>query len=128
MFKKGVSRQYPESEGWKVYNRFNWVSYLHDFVLQREHQGSTERVVVEIVTDKRIREEHVIQLRDIAGRLEHDGTRVSKKILVVADGADVSGIPTDIDVFFLADFLKNGLATQVAAARKDKQGQGKMVA
>ena len=128
MFKKGVARQYPESEGWKVYNRFNWVSYLHDFVLQREHQGSTERIVVEIVTDKRIREEQVEQLRDIAGRLEHDGTRVSKKILVVADGADVTGIPMDIEVFFLADFLKNGLTSQTAAAHKGKLGQDKMVA
>jgi hypothetical protein len=128
MFKRGVARQYPEAEGWKVYNRFNWVSYLHDFVLQREHQGSIERVVVEIITDKKIREEQVAQLRDIAQRLEHDGTRVSKKIMVVADGSDVSGIPGDIEVFFLGDFLKHGLTNQASVGRNGKAGQGKMVA
>ena len=126
MFKKGIAKQYPENEGWKVYNRFNWVSYLHDFVLQRELDGLTERVVVEIVTDRKVRDEQISQLIEVAGRLEYDGTRVSKKIMVVADETDTSCIPADIEVYYLGEFLKNGLAS---AKTVDKAGsQSKLVA
>ncbi len=129
LFLKGIARQYPESEGWKVYNRFNWVSYLHDFVLQREGEKGTERVVVEVVTDRRIREENIVQLKEMATRLEHDGTKVSRTVVVLSDDTDSSGIPVDIEAIYLSDFLRFGLNKHISSPTGSNGGdQDKLVA
>lgn len=106
MFKKNINRDYPESDGWKVYNRFNWVSYLHDFVLEREVANGIERVVVEINTDKKVTNDQISQLGQVALRLANHQTKVVKKILVVSEEADTQGVPPDIEVMYLGQFLQ----------------------
>jgi hypothetical protein len=110
LFKKSASRSYPESEGWKAYNRFNWISYLHDFVLQRESEGLRERILVEIVTEKVIQPELVTCLEELARRLEHDGTQVSRCILVVNDEASLPEIPRGMEVMRLSTFVQSGIS------------------
>lgn len=125
MFKLQVSRDYPESEGWKVYNRFNWVSYLHDFVLQRQVGNVTERVVVEINTDQKITEDQFAKMRDMASRLEGDQVKVIKKVLLFSANASVADCPADIELCMLEDFLNSGLTTVKTATTSNK---GKLVA
>ena len=120
MFKKNINRDYPESDGWKVYNRFNWVSYLHDFVLQREVANGFERVVVEINTDKKITDDQISQLSQVALRLTNDETKVVKKILVISEEADAQGVPSDIEVMYLGEFLqRTSMQSSRAGAASD---------
>lgn len=119
MFKKNIGGNFPESDGWKVYNRFNWVSYLHDFVLQRENGSRTERVVVEINTDKKITEDQLRQLDVVANRLTKKDTVVIKKILIINKEADLKSIPSDIEVYFLSDFL-SGDVRKAKSSDSDK--------
>jgi len=129
MFKKSIIAQYPEQDGWKVFNRFNWVSYLHDFVLQRDTSGGAERILVEINTDKVIKDDQIHQMRDVAKRLEHDGTKVTRKILVASNESDRCTIPEDVELCFLQDFLDNGLeAVAMQVSSKKKGGEQKLVA
>lgn len=109
MFKKNIGAQYPEKDGWKVFNRFNWVSYLHDFVLQRSTEEGAERILIEINTDKEIRDDQIVQMRQIAERLAHDGTKVSRLVLVVADDADTCSIPDDVKLCTLNEVMEHGL-------------------
>jgi hypothetical protein len=123
-FKQNIVRQYPEADGWKVFNRFNWVSYLHDFVLQRDTPNGSERVLIEVNTDKQIKEDQIRQLREVAARLEHDGTKVTRKVLVINQEADCCTIPQDIEICLLNDFLDSGLAKMAQAAVDKKKGGG----
>lgn len=130
MFKKNIGRDYPESDGWKVYNRFNWVSYLHDFVLQRELEGKTERVVVEINTDKKITDDQLEQLGLVAERLASGGAEVIRKVLVISEEAKADVVPEDIEVYHLNDFLNEGMKHPVSHGHGPEKGDksGQMVA
>ncbi|MFT7589839.1 MAG: hypothetical protein ACI959_002059 [Limisphaerales bacterium] len=117
IFKKNIGSNYPENEGWKVYNRFNWVSYLHDFVLQREVGEKVERIVVEINTDRKITQEQINQLNIVANRLSSEDVTVIKKILIIKKEAEVNSIPQDFEVFYLNEFLTG---TKQARSKEDK--------
>lgn len=108
-FKKNIGAQYPEKDGWKVFNRFNWVSYLHDFVLQRSTENGAERILIEINTDKEIRNEQIDQMRQVADRLAHDGTKVSRLVLVVSEDAATCSIPEDVSLCTLSEVMERGL-------------------
>ncbi len=82
LVKENLASLYPEQEGWKVYNRYNWLSYLYNYVVQREQDGIVERVVVEVNTHTLADSESVRNLEMLADRLADDQSKVIEKILV----------------------------------------------
>ncbi len=108
MLKQSLLTDYPEHEGWKLYNRYNWTSKNFDLILQREEvKGDVYRVVVCINLENSITKDEYSTVSKLARRLNHGTGIIMKKILVVDDKALVAKGPSDIEVVQIGKMIKD---------------------
>ena len=100
---------YPEKEGWKLYNRYNWATRIFDFVLQKEENGVIERILVEMNFENHISREHFSNLTSLAKRLSSGGCCFIKKVMVVDEMATFDRIPADVEIISLRKLLSSTL-------------------
>ncbi len=106
--KQTLQVNYPEHEGWKLYNRYNWASRNFDLILQREESdGEVYRVVVCINFENTIAREEFSTVTKLARRLNHGTSIIMKKMLVVDDMAMVAKGPSDIEVVQIGKILRD---------------------
>jgi len=112
--KQTLLTDYPEKEGWKLYNRYNWTNKHFDVVLQKEaEQGEVFRVIVCINLDNTITKDEYSNVSKLAKRLNHGTSTIMKKILVVDDKALIAKGPSDIEVVQIRKMIKdNDVATE----------------
>lgn len=110
---------YPEKEGWKLYNRYNWATKVFDFVLQKEENQQVSRILVEINFESAITKEHFSKLDTLAKRLNGSNCSLVKKIMIVDDRTSIEKVPADVEIvsigtlinenFLLMDSIKSRL-------------------
>jgi hypothetical protein len=110
---------YPEKEGWKLYNRYNWATKVFDFVLQKEENQQISRILVEINFENTITKEHFTKLDTLAKRLNGSNCSLVKKIMIVDDRTSIEKVPADVEIvsigtlinenFLLIDSIKSRL-------------------
>lgn len=107
LLKQTLQSNYPEKEGWKLYNRYNWSSRNFDLIMQKEeHDGEVYRVVVCVNFENSITREEYNIVSKLARRLNHGTSIIMKKMLVVDDLAMVAKGPNDIEVVQIGKILR----------------------
>ena len=113
LLKQSLEHNYPESDGWKHYNRYNWSSRNFDLILQREdNDGEIYRIVVCVNFDHSITKEEYTTVSKLARRLNHGTSVIMKKMLVVDDLAMVAKGPSDIEVVQIGKMLSESQSTE----------------
>ncbi len=110
-FKTTLRTLYPEKEGWKLYNRFNWSTKVFDYVLQKEDGDITHRILVELNLEGSVTLDHFEKLHTLANRLDNGKCTLSQKIMIVDDSAQMAEGAGDIRVVLLSDLFKLNLLT-----------------
>lgn len=100
---------YPEREGWKLYNRYNWATKVFDFVLQKEDGMQTSRILVEINFEDKITKEDFNKLDVLAKRLKGSNSVVVRKIMIVNDMSVIATIPSDVDIVPISTIIQTNL-------------------
>lgn len=100
---------YPEREGWKLFNRYNWASKVFDFVLQKESNNQISRILVEFNFESNISVEHFNQLSDLAIKLQNDNSKIISKIMIVDDFAQICQDSEDIEIIPISSFINENL-------------------
>ncbi|MFN0274525.1 MAG: hypothetical protein ACKVPJ_02170 [Chitinophagales bacterium] len=100
---------YPERDGWKLYNRYNWATKVFDFVLQKEEGLQTSRILVEINFERVISKEHFNKLDVLAKRLKGGNCVLVRKIMIVDDMSSIASIPEDVDIVPISTLIRTNL-------------------
>lgn len=102
---------YPEKEGWKLYNRFNWSTRVFDYVLQKEESGIVYRILVELNLEAKVTKDHFVKLDSLANRLEATKGALTRKIMIVDDAANMEYQHSDTEVIYLSSLFNTSLLT-----------------
>ncbi len=100
---------YPEKDGWKLYNRYNWASKVFDYVLQKEDNNQIDRILIEINFENHINNDVFSKLDVLAKRLCTSTSNIIRKIMIIDDLASTDKVPSDIDIIPISKMLKDGL-------------------
>lgn len=108
-FKSTLRNLYPEKEGWKLYNRFNWSTKVFDYVLQKEESNVVYRILVELNLENTITSDHFAKLDNLATRLEAGKCTLTRKIMIVDDSAQMVQANYGTEVVFLSNLFNTSL-------------------
>lgn len=109
--KSTLRNLYPEKEGWKLYNRFNWSTRVFDYVLQKEESGIVYRILVELNLETKVTRDHFVKMDSLANRLEATKGALTRKIMIVDDAANLEYHHSDTEVIFLSSLFNSSLLT-----------------
>ncbi|MBK9455788.1 MAG: hypothetical protein WBP31_16460 [Chitinophagales bacterium] len=104
--KSSLSRIYCGTDGWKLYNKYNWGNKCYDMILQKAAKNGYERVIVSVNFDNGITRRHYDQIQKLSKRLNSGATGPVKKILVVDNPATMEKVPTDIELLTVQELLE----------------------
>jgi hypothetical protein len=107
--KNSLLNIYPEKEGWKLYNRYNWATKVFDFVLQKEEGIKVSRILVEINFESNITKDHFTKLELLACRLKGSNCSLVKKIMIVDDLSSIDTVPADVDIVPISSLIRTNL-------------------
>lgn len=105
--KSSLESLYSRSQGWRLFNRYNWSAKSHDFILQNDElDGKPQRVIVSVHLDTTVTQSDYDNLKSLGKRLSHGAGEILKKILVFSDSAAFSAVPADIEMITIGELLK----------------------
>lgn len=97
--------RYPAYRGWDIFPKDYWVTYVPDFVIERENgKGILERAIAEVKCVDKVYQSHISQLNSYVRNLSGNNVKIVEKMLIVPAGVDVSLVPEDINVMYLRSF------------------------
>jgi hypothetical protein len=104
--KSTLSRIYCDTDGWKLYNKYNWGNKCYDMILQKTAKNGYERVIVSVNLDNGITRRHYEEIQKLSKRLNSGATGPVKKILIVDSPATMDAIPSDIELVTVQELLE----------------------
>jgi hypothetical protein len=97
--------RYPARLGWGIFQKDYWVTYVPDFVVERENRhGIIERAIAEVKCVDKVYQSHISQLNSYVRNLSGNNVKIKEKMLIVPAGVDVSLVPEDIYIMYLRGF------------------------
>ena len=102
---------YPVKEGWKLFNRYNWAPKVFDFILEKEEENTTFRILVEFNFENQISTEYIQNLNILADRLNNSSsiTILKKMMIVCDDSAFLSDTKSDIEFIQISKLFNSSL-------------------
>jgi hypothetical protein len=108
--KSTLRNSFPENEGWKLYNRYNWSSKVYDYVLQKEDNHNVFRIVVEINFGDQVTENEFEKLTVLSKRLSSGRIQVIRTVMVLQENTNVDfNLPKGIDVIRMSELIQHGI-------------------
>jgi len=108
--KSTLRTSFPEKDGWKLYNRYNWSSRVHDYVLQKESGDSTLRIVVEINFGDQVLTDDFNKFAALSRRLESGKIKVIRTVMVIQENSRIEGQPFEgLEIMNMAQLIQNGV-------------------
>lgn len=104
--KSTLTRIYSDTDGWKLYNKYNWGNKCYDMILQKTAKNGYERVIVSVNLDNGITRRHYEEIQKLSKRLNSGATGPVKKILIVDSPATMDTIPSDIELVTVQELLE----------------------
>jgi len=104
--KSSLTRIYCDTDGWKLYNKYNWGNKCYDMILQKAVNNGFERVIVSVNLDNGITRRHYDEINKLSKRLNNGANGPVKKILVVDSPATMDSIPSDIELVTVQELLE----------------------
>jgi len=99
--KANLRKRFPYEDGWIIRKLDKERADNPDFVVERRRKTRTDKVIVEVVADCKVTEEHLEALERHTQKFSTEGVRILTRIIVVCAGADTSLVPKDIDLMVL---------------------------
>lgn len=108
--KSTLRSSFPEKDGWKLYNRYNWSSKVYDYVLQKEEGKNTLRIVVEINFGDQVSLNDFVKLNELAKRLESGTIQVVRTVMVVQENTQIEAPETtNVEMISMSELIQNGI-------------------
>jgi len=104
--KSSLTRIYCDTDGWKLYNKYNWGNKCYDMILQKASSNGFERVIVSVNLDNGITRRHYDEINKLSKRLNNGANGPVKKILIVDSPATMDSIPSDIELVTVQELLE----------------------
>jgi hypothetical protein len=104
---KELKRLYPIVDGWQI-GHAQKTGLGEGFVISRRAQGRFEGAHVLVSFDKRVTDETIKALQDLAVQSPIPGARSPKLVLMIPQGAEVGNIPLGIEVVPMTRFGYEG--------------------
>lgn len=104
--KSSLTRIYCDTDGWKLYNKYNWGNKCYDMILQKASNNGFERVIVSVNLDNGITRRHYDEINKLSKRLNNGANGPVKKILIVDSPATMDSIPSDIELVTVQELLE----------------------
>lgn len=98
---RDLKKKFPEIEGWKIERDPSWGEVTFDYQVWRRHVGTTRRYPVDVHIDTRVPADVVRDLQDRLSALAAQDVVVTRPILFVPTGADISAVPEEVEVIHL---------------------------
>ena len=108
-FKSTLRSLYPEKDGWKLYNRFNWATKVFDYVLQKEEDKTIYRILVELNLENTITKDHFDKLDNLAVRLDNGKCSLTQKIMIIDDSAKLEHSHSQTEIVLLSNLFNMNL-------------------
>lgn len=119
--KSTLRSSFPEKDGWKLYNRYNWSSKVYDYVLQKEEGNNTLRIVVEINFGDQVSLDDFVKLNELANRLESGTIKVVRTVMVVQENTQVEAPKsTNVEMISMSELIQNGIMNLQHQLNKSK--------
>lgn len=93
-----LKKKFPEAEGWQIERDPSWGSVTFDYQVWRRRFGTTQRYPVDVRIDTKVPADVVRDLQDRLSALASQDVKVTRPILFVPTGAEISAVTEDIDV------------------------------
>ena len=84
-----LRRRFPYQKGWQIYHQDPWKGIRPDFVVERKHRGSIQRIICEVKAESKIKKDHIDQINRY-GSIGAGNAKIIKKILAVPRGVEIS--------------------------------------
>lgn len=108
--KSTLRNSFPEKDGWKLYNRYNWSSKVYDYVLQKEDTHNVYRIVVEINFGDQATESEFEKLAVLSSRLSSGRIQVIRTVMVLQENTSLDfNVPEGIDVIRMSELIQQGI-------------------
>lgn len=104
--KSSLSRIYSDTDGWKLYNKYNWGNKCYDLILQKPSKTGYERVIVSVNLDSGIKKRHYDDMQKLSKRLNNGAAGKVKKILIVDNPSTIDQLPADIELVSVHELLE----------------------
>jgi hypothetical protein len=104
--KSSLAQIYCDTDGWKLYNKYNWGNKCYDLILQKPSATGYERVIVSVNLDSGIKQRHYDDMQKLSKRLNNGVKGLVKKILVVDNPTTMEQLPADIELFTVQELLE----------------------
>lgn len=105
--KKELKRLYPSVDGWQIKSAPK-TGPGAGFTISRRILGRIEGAHVFVNFDRKVTDETVKALQDLAAQSPIAGAKNPRLIIVVPQGADTTGLPPGIEVLFMQSFGYEG--------------------
>lgn len=107
--KSTLKNSFPEKDGWKLYNRYNWSTKVYDYVLQKEVNNTTYRILVEINLGDQVDQNDFEKLAALSSRLGSGDVEMLRTVMVVHDKIDMATVPAGIEIMEMSQLIRNGI-------------------
>ncbi len=105
--RRELKRLYPSVDGWQIRNAPQTAAGA-GFILSRRLLGRSQGVHVLVCFDRTVSATAASALKEMAASAPVPGVAASRLILMVPRGAEVSGIPGDVQVLPMQSFGYDG--------------------
>jgi hypothetical protein len=85
-----LRKHYPKNMGWEIHSQDNWGYMRPDFVIEKNENSITERVVVEVKSSCKASKADIDQINKYVKSLAGGHVRITAKILVYPGSSDTS--------------------------------------
>ena len=100
---RSLRKMYPTTDGWSIQRQAVGGNSVPDFQISRKIRGASESVIAAIIMETRIGADELSIFS--SDTLASNGAgKISRKLVIIPEGADVSSIPDDFDVIELKGF------------------------
>lgn len=96
-----LRRRFPSEDGWEIYERPDYGSYIPDYGIERRGRRTIERAVAEVKDTDRVTQAHIDQLNRYIRNLSGGNVIIVAKFLIVPAGCDCSIVEEDIEIIYL---------------------------
>jgi len=107
--KSTLKNSFPEKEGWKLYNRYNWSSKVYDYVLQKEENNNVYRILVEINFGDQVTCNDFEKLTALSDRLGAGKVQMLRTVMVVHDKINMDEVPEGIEIMEMSQLIRKGI-------------------
>jgi hypothetical protein len=98
---RDLKKEFSPREGWIIERNPEWDGTSFQYQVSRKKFGQMKRYVVDVLIKTKVEAEEVRKIQEKLSSITDNGVQVDRMILIVPSGADISGVPDDLEIKYL---------------------------